>query len=186
MDDVTGLALAAQEGDRGAVVELVRRTQADVWRFCAHLGGHDQADDLTQEVYARALRSLPSFRGDAGARLWLLAIARRVCADHVRGEVRRRRLTDHLLGDARRRQTRTVDDPAATHSLTSLVDSLPDDYRVAFTLTQVLGLSYAETASVCGCPVGTVRSRVARAREGVIRELATAGEPARHDGAADR
>jgi RNA polymerase sigma-70 factor (ECF subfamily) len=186
MDDVTGLALAARDGDRAAIAELVRRTQADVWRFCAHLGGHDHADDLTQEVYARALRSLPSFRGDSEARLWLLAIARRVCADHVRSEVRRRRLTDHLLGDARRRRTRTVEDPAASHGLTALVDALPEDYRVAFTLTQVLGLSYAETASVCGCPVGTVRSRVARAREGVIRELATAGELASQDGAGDR
>lgn len=173
MDDVTLLALAAREGDRPALSELVRRTQADVWRFCAHLAGHHQADDLTQEVYARALRSLPSFRGEAPARLWLLAIARRACADHVRTEVRRRRLADHLLGDARRQGPRTVDDVATTHGLTAVIESLPADYRAAFTLTQLLGLSYAETASVCDCPVGTVRSRVARAREAVIRELGT-------------
>jgi RNA polymerase sigma-70 factor (ECF subfamily) len=171
MDDVTGLALAAREGDPAALSELVRRTQADVWRFCAHLAGHEQADDLTQEVYARALRSLRTFRGDAAARLWLLAIARRACADHVRSEVRRRRLADHLLGDARRRGPRTVDDVASTHSLTAVIEALPDDYRAAFTLTQVLGLSYAETASVCDCPIGTIRSRVARARDAVLRQL---------------
>jgi len=184
MDDVTGLALAARDGDRAALAELVRRTQADVWRFCAHLAGHPHADDLTQEVYARALRSLRTFRGDAAARLWLLAIARRACADHVRTEVRRRRLSEHLLGDARRSHPRIVDDVAATHSLTAVIESLPDDYRAAFTLTQVLGLSYAETAEVCDCPIGTVRSRVARAREAVIRELA-AGESPAHDGIAD-
>jgi RNA polymerase sigma-70 factor (ECF subfamily) len=184
MDDVTGLALAARDGDRAAIAELVRRTQADVWRFCAHLAGHAQADDLTQEVYARALRSLRNFRGDAAARLWLLAIARRACADHVRTEVRRRRLAEHLLGDARRGSPRTVDDVASTHSLTAVIESLPPDYRAAFTLTQVLGLSYAETADVCDCPIGTVRSRVARAREGIIRELA-AGETSTQDGIAD-
>jgi RNA polymerase sigma-70 factor (ECF subfamily) len=184
MDDVTALALAARDGDHEALAEVVRRTQADVWRFCAHLAGHGQADDLTQEVYARALKSLRTFRGDAAARLWLLAIARRTCADHVRTEVRRRRLADHLLGHARRRGPRTVDDVAETHSLTAVIETLPPDYRSAFTLTQVLGLSYAETASVCDCPVGTVRSRVARARETVIRELA-AGDAAVHDGTAD-
>lgn len=184
MDDVTGLALAARDGDRGALAQLVRRTQADVWRFCAHLAGHPQADDLTQEVYARALRSLPNYRGDASARLWLLAIARRTCADHVRGEVRRRRLAEHLLGDARRDSARTIDDVASTQSLTAVIESLPRDYRAAFTLTQVLGLSYAETAEVCDCPVGTVRSRVARAREAVIRELA-ADEAPTHEGMAD-
>jgi RNA polymerase sigma-70 factor (ECF subfamily) len=184
MDDVTGLALAARDGDRAALAEMVRRTQADVWRFCAHLGGHAQADDLTQEVYARALRSLRTFRGDAAARLWLLAIARRTCADYVRTEVRRRRLADHLLGDARRRGPRTVDDAATTHSLTTVIESLPPDYRAAFTLTQVLGLSYAETASACDCPVGTVRSRVARARELVIREL-DAGDASAQDDIAD-
>jgi RNA polymerase sigma-70 factor, ECF subfamily len=172
MDDVTGLALAARDGDHAALADLVRRTQADVWRFCAHLAGHAHADDLTQEVYARALRSLRGFRGDAAARLWLLTIARRTCADHVRTEVRRRRLSEHLLGDARRDQSRTVDDVAGAHSLTAVIESLPADYRAAFTLTQVLGLSYAETAEVCDCPIGTVRSRVARAREAVIRELA--------------
>jgi RNA polymerase sigma-70 factor (ECF subfamily) len=183
MDDVTGLALDARDGDPTALAELVRRTQADVWRFCAHLAGHEHADDLTQEVYARALRSLRTFRGDAAARLWLLAIARRACADHVRTEIRRRRLADHLRGDARRRGPRTVDDVADAHSLTALIEALPDDYRAAFTLTQVLGLSYAEAASVCDCPLGTIRSRVARARDAVLRQLGE--DDATTDGTAD-
>jgi RNA polymerase sigma-70 factor (ECF subfamily) len=184
MDDVTGLALAARDGDRTALAELVRRTQADVWRFCAHLAGHAQADDLTQDVYARAIRSLTNFRGDAAARLWLLAIARRACADHVRTEVRRRRLAEHLLGDARRGSPRTADDVASAHSLTAVIEARPADYRAAFTLTQVLGLSYAETAEVCDCPVGTIRSRVARARESIIRVLAESDAESQ-DGIAD-
>jgi RNA polymerase sigma-70 factor (ECF subfamily) len=170
-DDVTSLAIDARGGDRRALAEFVRRTQADVWRFSAHLAGHAAADDVTQEVFARALRSLPGYRAEAPARLWLLGIARRTCADHIRRAVRRRRLADQLIIDARRRGRRLVPDSADTQGLTALIDALPPDYRSAFALTQILGLSYAETASVCDCPVGTVRSRVARARDAIVRQL---------------
>ena len=185
MDDETALALAAREGDRRALDELVRRTQADVWRFCVHLAGSDQAEDLTQEVYARALRSLPNYRGDASARVWLLAIARRTCADHVRGQMRLRVLTDRVIGEARRMGSRVVDDAASMHSLSASIAALPPEFRAAFTLTQVLGLSYAETADVCDCPIGTVRSRVARAREVMIRELAVEDSPPVQGGSTD-
>jgi RNA polymerase sigma-70 factor (ECF subfamily) len=170
-DDVTRLAVAAREGDRRALDQFVRATQADVWQFCVHLAGRGPADDLTQEVYARALGALGSFRADAGARVWLLAIARRTCADHVRREVRRRRLGARLLGEARH-QRDLVDDPARARALDALVETLPEAFRLAFLLTQVLGLRYAEAAAVCGCPVGTVRSRVARARESLVARIA--------------
>jgi RNA polymerase sigma-70 factor, ECF subfamily len=181
MDEATRLALAARDGDRDALSEFTKQTQADVWRFCAHLAGHAHAGDLTQEVFARALRSLHAYRGDAAARLWLLAIARRACADHVRSEVRRRRVTERLLGDARRQGPRIAADTATAQGLTSVIEALAPDYRVAFTLTQVLGLSYAEAASVCDCPIGTIRSRVARARESIIAEL-DAAEDLRPEG----
>lgn len=174
MDEITDLALAAGAGDRDAFTELIRRTQADIWRFCAHLYGPGDADDLTQEVYVRAFGALPRFRGDASARSWLLTIARRTCADQVRVAQRRRRLDGQLRDRARHSGREAVDDRAGAHGLEDLVAALPEDYRVAFTLTQVVGLSYAETASVCGCPVGTVRSRVARAREAIITGVAEA------------
>ena len=63
MDELTRLALAAAAGDRVALDRFVRATQADVWRLCAHLGDRDRADDLTQETYLRAFRSLPGFPG---------------------------------------------------------------------------------------------------------------------------
>ena len=88
----TELALRAAGGDRVALSDLVRGTQADVWRLCAHLVDRQSADDLTQDVYARAITALPRFRGDSPVRLWLLGIARHVCVDEVRRRTRRRRI----------------------------------------------------------------------------------------------
>jgi len=168
MDELTRLALAASKGDRRATEQFIRRAQADVWRLCSHLGDADVADDLTQETFVRAWRALPKFRGDASARTWVLSIARRVCADHVRGASRRRRLRDRMVNEHRGRQ---VPEPGGAVDLHELVRSLGDEQRAAFVLTQVLGLSYDQAAEVCDCPIGTVRSRIARAREALVDQL---------------
>jgi RNA polymerase sigma-70 factor (ECF subfamily) len=151
------LAAAAVEGDGVAIAELVRRTQAAVWQVCSALGSPGETEDLVQETYLRAVRALPSFRGDAPIRMWLLAIARRTCADHVRRRQRQRKLVDRL-----RVETRVAVQPAPV--VDDLVDGLDPDRREAFVLTQLVGLSYEEAATVVGCPIGTIRSRVARAR----------------------
>lgn len=170
MDDLTRLALAAADGDRVALAAFVRKSQAEVWRLSAHVVDAASADDLAQEVYLRALPALGSFRAEASARTWLLAIARRTCADAVRRRVRRRALLGRLA--ARRSVGASEPDPAGQVELDALVAGLDDDRRVAFVLTQVLGLSYEEAAEVCDCPVGTIRSRVARARMDLVSALA--------------
>ena len=106
--------------------------------------------------------ALPGFRGDSSARTWLLTIARRTCADDVRRRSRSRRLVRPGAGrdpGAASRPTRPVG-----WSWTRSSRELDEGRREAFVLTQVLGLDYAEAAEVCGCPIGTIRSRVARAR----------------------
>ncbi|MEX1162797.1 MAG: sigma-70 family RNA polymerase sigma factor [Nitriliruptor sp.] len=163
MDELTRLLRAAADGDRLALSSFIRRTQADVWRFCAHLVDPGVADDLTQEVYLRALRSVGAFRADSSARTWLLTIARRTAADEIRLRQRRRRLPEPVVGNE--------PDHSAHHALRDLVAHLPDDRREAFVLTQVLGLSYAEAAETAGVPIGTIRSRVARAREQLVSEV---------------
>lgn len=171
MDELTHLLLQAAEGDRLALHGFVRRTQADVWRFCAHLVDREAADDLTQEAYVRALGSVHRFRADASARTWLLSIARRTCADEIRRRQRRRPwevLTDRAPDTA-------SSDLTGLSDLQSLVDALGPERRAAFILTQQLGLSYAEAAEVLEVPIGTVRSRVARAREDLVTAMA-AGE----------
>jgi len=159
LDAVTEAALHARRGDAASAGAFVRATQADVWRLCAHLSSRDAADDLTQETYARAFASLHRFAGRASARTWLLSIARRVCADAVRAAVRAR-------------SVEAIDehgpDPADSVTLRALLDVLDRERREAFVLTQLVGLSYAEAADVCGCPVGTIRSRVARARSDLV------------------
>nr|WP_245712996.1 sigma-70 family RNA polymerase sigma factor [Micromonospora nigra] len=165
-DPATAWALAARDGDPAAQAAFVRATQADVWRFTAALVDPDSADDLTQETYLRALRALPSFAGRSSARTWLLGIARRACADHLRTVVRRRRLDDRLTAHAHTDVPHP--DPAGQLGAADLVGRLPAERRSAFVLTQLLGLSYAEAAAVEGVPVGTIRSRVARARADLV------------------
>jgi RNA polymerase sigma-70 factor, ECF subfamily len=172
VDDLTRLWLAARDGDRTALLHAIRASQADVYRLVLHLGGPNDADDITQETFVRAWRALPAFRGDSSARTWLLAIARRACADSVRSSVRRRRLRGQFehnrAGDSDRAGDLTV-----AHSLRALIQGLDRDQRLAFVLTQVVGCSYAEAAMICDVPIGTIRSRVARARERLVAELET-------------
>lgn len=171
-DHTTALALSARAGDEAALAALVRATQTDVWRFTAALVDPGSADDLTQETFLRAFRALPAFEGRSSVRTWLLGIARRACADHLRAVVRRRRLDARLASQAC--TDLPAPDPAHRLGTTDLLGRLSDDRRTAFVLTQVLGLSYAEAAAVEEVPVGTIRSRVARARDELVTAVADA------------
>lgn len=175
-DEITAYALAAGRGDAEAVTAFVRATQADVWRYVAYLVDRTSADDLTQETYLRALKGLRAFRGDTAARVWLLTIARRTVVDHFRKQGRRPVVSTHLdatpdIGD---RIGPVAPDPANALALQSLIERLDQDKRAAFVLTQVTGLSYADAAAACEVPVGTIRSRVARAREDLVSWMADA------------
>jgi RNA polymerase sigma-70 factor (ECF subfamily) len=163
-DGITLAALRARAGDAAAAAEFVRATQHDVWRLCANLGNRADAEDLAQETYARAFGSLHRFAGRSSARTWLLSIGRRVCADAIRN---RKPVSPHRDVEPAERAT----DPAVTVSLRLLLDEIDAPFREAFVLTQVLGLSYPEAADVMGCPVGTIRSRVARARDALVSGL---------------
>jgi RNA polymerase sigma-70 factor (ECF subfamily) len=159
IDPLAALLLAAREGDDHAVRDLVQRTQPVVWRLCSALGSPGEEDDLVQETYLRALRA------------WLLAIARYVCADHVRRRQRQRRLVERIT---RLAPAATSTDSHSTAGLHELIDGLHPDRREAFVLTQLVGLSYDEAAEVLGCPIGTIRSRVARARADLLQTLSAA------------
>ena len=164
-DELTRLALSARDTrDPWAVEEFIRAIQGDVWRLCAHLGDRDRADDMAQDCFVRILKSLRTFRGDAPVRPWVFTIVRRVVADDIAARQRRRR-------EPVDRAARVVPDHQGTVALELLLEGLDPDRREAFVLTQIVGFSYADAAEVVGCPIGTIRSRVARAREDLVRSL---------------
>ncbi|MBD0745043.1 sigma-70 family RNA polymerase sigma factor [Streptomyces sp. CBMA152] len=171
---ITAWALAARGGDPEAVEHFVRALHRDVRRYVTYLGADPQAaDDLTQDTFLRALGSLHRFEGRSSARTWLLSIARRAVIDNLRYAAARPRVsdTDDWQSAAERAQPRGLpgfDDGVA---LADLLAALPEERREAFVLTQLLGLPYADAANVSNCPVGTVRSRVARARAALIERL---------------
>lgn len=169
-DDITALALAAGRGDRAALSDFIRCTQSQVWLFLARTAGADHADDLTQETFLRMLGSLPGFEARSSAGTWLLAIARRVAVDRVRHDLARPRL---VAGDWQdQADVRWVGpDPSSGVFAAELLALLDADRRDALVLTQLMGFSYAESAEICGCAVGTIRSRVARARADLVAAL---------------
>ncbi|MEV5350441.1 sigma-70 family RNA polymerase sigma factor [Streptomyces achromogenes] len=174
---ITTWALAARGGDPEAAENFIRSLQRDVRRFVAHLSADPQsADDLAQDTFLRALGSLHRFEGRSSARVWLLSIARRAVIDSYRYASARPRLADvddwqNAAESVQERGVPGFDDGIA---LTELLEALPAERREAFVLTQLVGVPYAEAARLSGCPVGTVRSRVARARATLTRLLCEA------------
>jgi RNA polymerase sigma-70 factor (ECF subfamily) len=171
MDHLTQLLIAARDGDCNALARFIAETQRDVWRVCRYLGDPDTADDLAQETFERAIGSLHRYRADGPARHWILTIARRVCVDSTRRRRRGRRLQQRLAD-----QPTAPSTPSELADLDDLLARLDHDRRAAFLTTQVLGLRYEEAAELLGCPIGTIRSRVARARADLVGFLDEPGE----------
>ncbi|WP_078628154.1 sigma-70 family RNA polymerase sigma factor [Streptomyces sp. NRRL F-2664] len=178
---VTRLALAARDGDRAKTDRFVRALHRDVWRYVAYLSADAQAaDDLTQDVFLRALGGLPRFEGRSSARTWLLSIARRTVVDSLRHAAARPRLSDRCDWQTAAEQAQPYGVPGFEDgiALAELLAAIPSERREAFVLTQLLGLPYAEAAEAIGCPIGTVRSRVARARASLVALLTDTRPPA--------
>ena len=169
MDELTRLARAAGRGDDAALAMFVRQTHPDVWRFCAHLVDPAVADDLTQDTYVRACRSLRTLRDESGIRTWLLILARRTCAAEIDRRVRQREIALRVRSTA---PVEYAPDHGGESDVRVLISQLAPERRHAFVLTQLVGCDYAEAAEICGVPLGTIRSRVARAREDLIAALA--------------
>ncbi|GAA5179808.1 sigma-70 family RNA polymerase sigma factor [Rugosimonospora acidiphila] len=172
-EKITSAALAARDGDRAAATVFVELTQRHVHRFLGHLADLRDVEDLAQETYLRAMSGLRGFAARSSARTWLLSIARRVAADHVRAATRSPRTTplegQEVAAEAAAIRLSGGFEDAVV--LQHLLTGLDRERREAFVATQVLGLSYADAAEVCDCPIGTIRSRVARAREDLVEAL---------------
>ncbi|WP_312870980.1 sigma-70 family RNA polymerase sigma factor [Streptomyces lonarensis] len=176
----TLLALtAARTGSPDDVARFVAAFDADVRRYIGFLQPDtDGVEDLAQETMLRALLSLHRFEGRSSARTWLLSIARRTVVDSVRRASARPRLSDAAdwQREAEWRQARNVPGFDEGLALRGLLESLCAERREAFVLTQLWGVPYDDAAALCRCPVGTVRSRVSRARAELLRLLREAEE----------
>lgn len=158
-------ARRAARGDRHSFGIVCATIEGDIWRYCRSVLRDDSAaEDATQETFARIVTAIGRYRGDAPVRVWALVIARRVCSDLIRRDARIEtpsdpHRSDHTLPPAsiHRGRLTSPEHDALLHELA------PDD-RAAFVLTQLLGFSYDEAAEVAAVPVGTIRSRVHRAR----------------------
>lgn len=175
-DPLTAAALAARDGDPDALRTLLAGTQGPLRRFCAAMVPGQDPDDLVQETYLRAWRALGGFRADSTVLTWLTAIARRVCIEAVTRSRRRGHVDAGPADPAHVPSGAAMADPAGDAELTDLIRRLDPDRREALVLTRLVGLSYEEAARVTEVPVGTVRSRVARARRLLVQWLAA--EPA--------
>jgi RNA polymerase sigma-70 factor (ECF subfamily) len=159
----------AREGDLGAFEDLVRQYQGDVWRFAYHFTrDRSLADDVTQEAFLRAFRFLRGFRGDSKFTSWLFRIARNCAMDQIKARnVYVERVTP-IAG--------TTTDPQARVELHAALDAVSAEHREPFMLVEVFGLSYQETADVLGVRVGTIKSRMHRARRAMMDALAVEEE----------
>ncbi len=167
---------AAAQGDVEAFTALVRAWQEPVWRFLCHLvGDRTTAEDLTQEVFLRAHRSLHGVRERARFSTWLFAIARNAAIDLHRREVRGGAVL-RLVGAASPAPA-PDDDVALRLGLASLSPKL----REALVAVEVLGLPYHEAARVLGVPEGTVKSRTFHARRAMVAWLQQTDEEPRSD-----
>ncbi len=174
MDADRGLVDAAAAGDREAFDELVRRYQARILNLVHALtGGGDDAEDLAQEAFVRAWRGLRGFRGDSTFRTWLHGVTVNVVRTHYARRKRFRRL--FWIGGGAEGDADAVERAEAPgafedgivmrNAIDRALAALPGDLREAVTLRDVQGLEYREIAQVLGVPIGTVESRIFRARQ---------------------
>lgn len=173
------LVKRVQNGDKRAYDLLVLKYQHKILGLISRfVKDHAEVQDVAQEAFIKAYKALPNFRGDSAFYTWLYRIAVNTAKNHLVSKGRRPPGSDVDVEDAQYFENadmlRSIESPENTvfgEELKDIVEQaikdLPEDLRCALTLREFDGLSYEDIANVMGCPVGTVRSRIFRARESV-------------------
>jgi RNA polymerase sigma-70 factor (ECF subfamily) len=185
--DVSDLSLVrrVQSGDKGAFDALVRKYQHKLVKLVMrYVRNPAEAEDIAQEAFIKAYRALPQFRGDSAFYTWLYRIAINTAKNAVVSRDRspieynidRNDATEESYDmQGRMKDSETPEGLVLTDEIRSTVnaaiEALPEDLRTAIVLRELDGLSYEEIAAAMDCPVGTVRSRIFRAREAIDRRL---------------
>ncbi len=190
------LVQRVQSGDKSAFDLLFKRYQHKIYGLVSrYLHDPQDIEDVVQESFIKAYRALPRFRGDSAFYTWLYRIAINTAKNHLVGRSRKPPDSDIDAEDAENfegadalREIENPENSLHTDQLQAAIDgalaALPDDLRSAVTLREFDGLSYEQIAQIMECPVGTVRSRIFRAREAIdaaLRPLLAGGpDPARN------
>lgn len=168
-----------QRGDRKAFDVLVLKYQHKVANLISrYIRDSSEVLDVTQEAFIKAYRALPKFRGDSAFYTWLYRVAINTAKNHLAAQARRPPGDDIEAETAEQmdlgvalKETDTPENLAMQREIAATIqqalDELPDDLRTAITLRELEGLSYDEIAQAMECPIGTVRSRIFRAREAI-------------------
>lgn len=178
------LVRRVQEGDKTAFDLLVKKYQHKIIGLIGrYVYDHHEAMDVSQEAFIKAYRALPKFRGDSAFYTWLYRIAINTAKNHLVAKGRRPPDMDvdvddahYFEGDSVLKDIETPENSLYRDELARVVrdamDKLPQDLRAALSLREFDGLSYEDIAQIMDCPVGTVRSRIFRAREAIDKEIA--------------
>ena len=170
-------------GNKNAFNMLVLRYQHRVAALISRFV-HDpqEVEDVCQEAFIKAYRALPLFRGDSAFYTWLYRIAVNTAKNHLVSRNRRPPASDLDVDEAEISEIgsvlREIENPEGSlateklkQAITAAIEELPEDLRTAFTLREFTGLSYEDITEVMDCPVGTVRSRIFRAREAIDKKI---------------
>ena len=168
-----------KNGEKSAYDLLVLKYQQRIVNLVSRfVRNHSDALDVTQEAFIKAYRALPNFRGDSAFYTWLYRIAVNTAKNQLAVQSRRPKISDYDVSDIEQIEGNTaLKDEATPESLLlkdelqatvlKAIDDLPEDLKTAIMLREIEGLSYEEIACVMECPIGTVRSRIFRARESI-------------------
>lgn len=172
-----------QRGEKSAFDLLVRKYQHRILAIIGrYISDFSEAQDVAQDTFIRAYRALGNFRGDSAFYTWVYKIAINTAKNHLVASGRRPPTDDiavddamHFSADSQLKDRATPENELLRQEIernvTAAVDELPDELRMAITLREVDGLSYEEIAETMNCPIGTVRSRIFRAREAIDEQL---------------
>ena len=174
----------AQGGDQGAFDQLVNKYQRKLGRLLSrYIRDSAEVEDVSQEAFIKAYRALPSFRGDSAFYTWLYRIGINTAKNYLVSQGRRAPTSteydaDEAEGFEDATLLRDINTPESLlmskqigQTVNSAMDALPEELRTAIVLREIEGLSYEEIAGIMDCPIGTVRSRIFRAREAVALKL---------------
>ena len=184
-ENVTDQALVerVQQGDKKAFDLLVLKYQHRIMKVLSrYMYDQHEVQDLAQEAFIKAYRALPNFRGESAFYTWLYRIAINTAKNHLVAQGRRPPSGDIDAADAEQYEGESALKEYASPERELLtdeiqrvvamaIDELPDDLKTAITLRELEGMSYEEIADAMDCPIGTVRSRIFRAREAIDTKL---------------